>query len=92
MASGEKLMNEFCTAMENPEQVQATMNYLADRDSKPVSYAYTPPAGTPVRESGRWCFLENRKEKTEKRRYAAKFSMNCLIIAQSKDGRSARGK
>jgi hypothetical protein len=25
------------------------MNYLADRDSKPVSYAYQPPEGTPVR-------------------------------------------
>jgi hypothetical protein len=50
MASeAEKLVNEFCTAMENPEQVQTTMNYLADRDSKPVSYAYKPPEGTPVR-------------------------------------------
>ena len=47
----EKLVSEFCTAMENPEQVQTTMNYLADRDSKPVSYAYKPPQGTPARES-----------------------------------------
>jgi hypothetical protein len=35
--------------MENPERVQTTMNYLADRDSKPVSYTYEPPEGTPVR-------------------------------------------
>ena len=34
MASeAEKLVNEFCTAMENPEQVEATMNYLADPTS-----------------------------------------------------------
>jgi hypothetical protein len=51
MASeAEKLVNEFCTAMENPEQVQTTMNYMADHDSKPVSYAYKPPEGT--RRSG----------------------------------------
>jgi hypothetical protein len=30
-------------------KVQTTMNCLADRDSKPVSYAYQPPEGTPVR-------------------------------------------
>ena len=44
MASeAEKLVNEFCTAMENPEQVQTTMNYMADHDSKPVIYAYNRP-------------------------------------------------
>jgi hypothetical protein len=30
-------------------QIETTMNYLADRDSKPVSYTYKPPEGTPVR-------------------------------------------
>ena len=31
MASeAERLMNEFWRAVENPEQVQTTMNYLAD--------------------------------------------------------------
>jgi hypothetical protein len=50
MASeAQKLVSGFYTAMENPEQVQTTMNHLADRDSKPVSYAYHPPEGTPVR-------------------------------------------
>jgi hypothetical protein len=50
MASeAEKLVSGFCTAMENPEQVQTTMNYLADRHSKPVSHAHRPPEGTSVR-------------------------------------------
>jgi hypothetical protein len=70
MASeAEKLANEFCTAIENPEQVQTTMNYLADHDSKPVTYAYKPPEGTRrsgnarggargrASRCGRWCFF-----------------------------------
>lgn len=32
-----------------PEQITATMNYLADPDRKPVSYMYQPPDGTPLR-------------------------------------------
>ena len=36
-------------ATQSPEQVEAMINYLADRDVKPVSYMYQPPAGTPVR-------------------------------------------
>jgi hypothetical protein len=35
--------------MQTPAQVEATMNYLADPDLKPVSYMYKPPEGTPVR-------------------------------------------
>jgi hypothetical protein len=30
-----------------PAQVEATLNYLADGAERPVSYAYTPPPGTP---------------------------------------------
>jgi hypothetical protein len=32
-----------------PDEVQAMMNYLAEADTKPVSYMYQPPAGTPQR-------------------------------------------
>lgn len=34
---------------QTPEQVTATMNYLAEPDRKPVSYMYKPPEGTPAR-------------------------------------------
>ena len=36
VSEAEKLVSGFCTAMENPEQVQTTMNYLANRDSNSV--------------------------------------------------------
>ena len=32
---------------QGPAQVEATLNYLADGVERPVSYAYTPPLGTP---------------------------------------------
>ena len=35
--------------MQAQDQVEATMNYLADPELKPVSYMYKPPEGTPVR-------------------------------------------
>jgi hypothetical protein len=33
--------------VQGPAQVKATLNYLADGAERPVSYAYTPPPGTP---------------------------------------------
>ena len=35
--------------MANLPHVEGTLNYLADRTEKPVTYMYTPPPGTPAR-------------------------------------------
>jgi hypothetical protein len=34
--------------VQGPAQVEATLNYLAEGAERPVSYAYTPPPGTPL--------------------------------------------
>src|SRR5207245_25896 len=36
-------------AMQTRDEVQATMNYVADPEQKPISYMYQPPEGTPQR-------------------------------------------
>jgi len=37
------------TETQTRDEVQATMNYVADPEQKPVSYMYQPPEGTPQR-------------------------------------------
>ena len=39
---------EIATAI-SPDHVSGVLNYLADKDQHPVTYAYQPPAGTPAR-------------------------------------------